>query len=68
MKSFAAAKAFLFLLKTDAEAAVRKCSSNYVFLKNMHRKTLVLESLFKKVHAFRCFLVNIAKLLRVAFL
>ena len=32
MKLFAAAKASLAVIKTDAEAAVRKCSSKYVLL------------------------------------
>ena len=49
------------------EAAVRRCSSKQMILKfrNIHKKTLVLESLFKKValkfFKHRHFSVNMAK-------
>ena len=58
-----------------SEVAVRKCSSKFC---NIHRKTLVLQSLFNEVAGLkscnfikktlqqRCFPVNIAKFLRTA--
>ena len=69
------------LPQTFFKAAVRRCSSQFVFLefRNIRRKTPVLESLFNKVAGLKAcnftkkqaltqvFPVNIAKFLRAAF-
>ena len=60
-------------------AAVRRCFSKKIKIRNMQRKTPVLESLFNKVAGLKacnfikkrlkhsCFPVNIEKILRAAF-
>ena len=49
------------------EAAIHRCSLNYVFFRNIHWKTPVLESLFDNVSKRlqnRFYPVNIAKFLK----